>query len=172
MTEFCGDHSEHEPPKFGCDFDNVINTATVSKIEVSLKDKKYIEGYKLSFRSNSCADINHGTLTPSNVKKFDVDANDKITAVTLHAGRVSEFGSTKVIYGIGIATARAKSAYLGADRNLVTEPEDLLSNAPHMNWSFKGLWYEGGDAFDRMGILYGRDAQDPVDKLVVLYAKS
>ena len=171
MTEFCGDHSAHEPPNFGCDFDKVINTATVSKIEVSLKDNKYIEGYKLSFRNNSYAEINHGTLTPPNVKKFDVDANDKITAVTLHAGRVVDFGTTKVIYGIGIATARAKSAYLGADHDKVTEPEDLLSNAPHMNWSFKGLWYEQGAAFDRMGIVYGRDTQDPVEHSVVLYAK-
>lgn len=177
MTEFCGDHSEHQPDKYGCDFDKVTTEAIVSRIEVFLKNDKYIEGYKLNFKANPSspiAEISRGIVTSTKVKKFDVDTDDKITNVTLHAGLVGDFGNTKVMYGIGVGTARAKSMYLGVDRSPSKGPEDkgsenIVSSTPHTNWSFKGLWFEEGSAFDRMGIFYGKDAHDPVEKDVVMW---
>lgn len=167
MTEYAGDHSTHEPSGYGCDFDKISTAEIVTKIEVFI-ERNYVKGYTLTYSKTD--PITRGKQTPT-VKTFTVDEKDKITAVTLHAAS-GEFGSTKVIYGIAVATARARSEYLGVPHQDIKSPaserEDLLSSAPHPNWSFKGFWYEEGNAFDRMGLFYGFDAKDPVENLVVL----
>ena len=164
MTEYCGDHSKHQPPKWECDFDKVNTSAIISNVEVFVKNEKFIEGYRLTVRNG--VKISRGITTSPDVKSCNVDDNDKITAVTLHADHVGF--EAKTIYGIGIATARAVGHYLGAAHGQKKEREDLLSSAPHPNWSFKGFWYEEGDAFDRMGVFYGLDSQDPVKDVVVM----
>jgi hypothetical protein len=162
VSEYVGDHSEHDAPRFEPHWDQISqpynDSVRIDKIEVWTA-KKHIKGIQISYAENKLPPLTYNTIDHASAKPdhtFVVPADERIVRLYLYAG-INDYGLTKTLYAIKVFTDNNEDGqYLGYEGQ-EGAPDILELNAPEAGWSLRGFWMQAGDAIDRLAVFWGLD---------------
>ena len=153
ISYFSGSSDGSTDSTFFNDLDLIDSTFQIRHVHVWWSERS-ITGLKMKYTNGK--ELMRGKNSLGESASMTCAQGEKIIAVKLYSARTRTQGLT-TISGIRLVTSNAEAYEFLDAQSEYRDVKAFHSHAPGFDWSLKGFYGEYGAAFDKLGLVWGKD---------------